>query len=319
MKYYLGIDLGGTNIAAGVVDESYTIIGKASIKTRLPRPANEICDDMAKAARMAAETAGIPLEDVQWVGIGSPGTANTSTGILEYSNNLDFHNLPMKAEMEKRLNKAVYIENDANAAAYGEAIAGAAKGKRNVIAITIGTGIGGGIIIDGKIYGGQYFAGAELGHMGIVYNGRACTCGRRGCLEAYASATGLKALTQEVMQEHKESVMWDLVQGNPENISGRTAFDAMRQNDEAGKLVVDQYIEYLGYGLANFVNIFQPEILVIGGGVCNEGETLLEPLRKYIDEHTMAISPEVNTKLMVAQLGNDAGIIGAAFLGQMQQ
>lgn len=319
MKYYIGIDLGGTNIAAGVVDEDYKIVGKASVKTNLPRPANEICDDMAKAARMAAESAGISVEDVEWVGIGSPGTANTDTGILEYSNNLDFHNLPLKAEMENRLGKDVYIENDANAAAYGEAIAGAAKGKQNVVAVTIGTGIGGGVIINGKIYGGQYFAGAELGHMGIVYNGRQCTCGRKGCMEAYASATGLKNLTKETMEKYPDSKMWELTDGTVEKVSGRTAFDAMRLGDKAGKEVVDTYIEYLGYGLANFVNIFQPEILVIGGGVCNEGEALIAPLRDYIDNHTMAIGPEVNTKLMVAKLGNDAGIIGAAFLGRIKK
>lgn len=318
MKYYVGIDLGGTNIAAGVVDEEYKIIGKASVKTNLPRPYGEICDDMARVVELALENAGICMKSVEWVGIGSPGTANTNTGILEYSNNLDFHNVPLKAEMEKRLNKSVFIENDANAAAYGESLAGAAKGKQNVVAITLGTGVGGGVIVNGKIYGGQYFAGAELGHMGIVHNGRQCTCGRKGCLEAYASATGLKNMTKEAMQENPNSKMWEIAGGELSNVGGRTAFDAMRLGDEAGKKVVDMYIEYLGYGLANLVNIFQPEILVIGGGVCNEGETLIAPLRDYIDNHTMAIGPEVNTKLMVAQLGNDAGIIGAAFLGRMQ-
>ncbi len=316
MKYYLGIDLGGTNIVAGVVDETYKILSKASIKTASPRPAVDIMDDMVKVSREACEKAGVPVEQLEWVGIGAPGTINRDTGYIEYSNNLQFDHVPLRQYIADRLGRPVFVDNDANAAAYGEALAGAAKGVKDAVAITLGTGVGGGIIIDGKIYSGFNFAGAELGHAVIEIGGRQCTCGRRGCLEAYASATGLINLTKEAMEANPNSKMWTLTGGTIDNVSGKTAFDAMREGDAAGKEVVDLYIKYLGCGLANYINIFQPEVLCIGGGICKEGETLLAPLREYINSENFLRDTTRRTRLCVAELGNDAGIIGAAFLGK---
>ncbi len=316
MKYYLGIDLGGTNIVAGVVDETYKILSKASIKTASPRPAVDIMDDMVKVSREACEKAGVPVEQLEWVGIGAPGTINRDTGYIEYSNNLQFDHVPLRQYIADRLGRPVFVDNDANAAAYGEALAGAAKGVKDAVAITLGTGVGGGIIIDGKIYSGFNFAGAELGHAVIEIGGRQCTCGRRGCLEAYASATGLINLTKEAMEANPNSKMWTLTGGTIDNVSGKTAFDAMREGDAAGKEVVDLYIKYLGCGLANYINIFQPEVLCIGGGICKEGETLLAPLREYINSENFLRDSTRRTRLCVAELGNDAGIIGAAFLGK---
>ena len=193
---YLGIDLGGTNIVAGVVNEDNQILAKASCKTNIPRPEEAICDDMAMVAREALKKAGLTMDDVPWVGIGCPGSVNQGTGIIEYSNNLGFHNWPLEKMMTDRMKKKIILENDANAAAYGEYVAGAAKDAKDAVAVTLGTGVGTGIIIDGKIYSGCNYAGAEMGHMVIVKDGRPCTCGSEGCWEAYASATGLIALTK---------------------------------------------------------------------------------------------------------------------------
>lgn len=314
---YLGIDVGGTNIAVGVVNENKEIIAKTSNKSPVPCTMDEFCDTMALTARQAMEKAGITLDDIPWVGIGCPGTVNRGTGIIEFTNNLHFSNWPLVKMMEERMGgKKVIIENDANAAAYGEFKAGALKGAQNAVAITLGTGIGSGIIIDGNIYTGNNYAAGEMGHMVIVYDGRQCNCGRKGCWERYASATGLIITTKEYMEKDKDSVMWELCDGDINKASGRTAFDAMRKGDASGKAVVDEFINYLGCGLVNVINTFQPDILCIGGGICNEGETLLAPVRAYIDKEQYAMNAKLKTKVCRAELGNDAGIIGAALLGE---
>ena len=315
MKYYIGIDLGGTNIKAGVVNENYEIVSKATTKTLLPRPAEEICADMAKVSMEAVEAAGLTLDDIESVGIGTPGTANSETGIIEYSNNLGFLNLPVVEIMQKHIDKPFYVENDANAAAYGEFLAGAAKGANDAVCITLGTGVGGGIIINGKIYSGFNFAGAEIGHTVVDPNGPECTCGRKGCFEVFSSATGLVRMTKEAMYEDKGSVMWQMNEEDGK-VSARTAFNAMRAGDRAGKAVVDKYIKYLAAGITNTINIFQPDILCIGGGVCNEGDPLLLPLKEIVAKEVYTKNSAKNTEIVIAKLGNDAGIIGAAFLGQ---
>lgn len=311
--YRIGIDLGGTNIAAGVVDDEYRILGTANYKTCLPRSAEEIVADMANAAKDAVESAGLTLEQISVVGVGAPGTCNADTGVVEYANNLGFENVPVRDMLCRLLDKKVILENDANAAALGEALAGSGKGVKSCVCITLGTGVGGGIILNGEIYSGFNYAGAELGHIVIVKNGEKCTCGREGCWEAYASATALIDQTRRAMQSHAESAMWKLA-GSLDKVDGRTAFDAMRLDDAAGKQVVDTYIEYIACGLVNIINIFQPEVLCIGGGICKEGETLLKPLRDYIERERYSKYCKQQTRLCTAVLGNAAGIIGAAFL-----
>lgn len=310
MKYYIGIDLGGTNIVAGVVDENYQILTKASVKTNLPRPEQEIAADMAAVARQAAEEAGLSLDQIEWVGVGTPGIANSATGIIEYSNNLGFCNTPMVQYLEEALGRPAFIENDANAAAYGEYVAGAAKGAKHAVCITLGTGVGGGIIIDGKIYCGSNFGGAEIGHTVIDVNGPMCSCGRKGCFEVFSSATGLIRMTKEALAAYPESAMKD-----EERITGRTAFNYMRAGDETAKQVVDDYIRYLAAGITNTINIFQPDVLCIGGGVCNEGDPLLLPMKEIVKKEVYTRNSPKNTEIVIAKLGNDAGIIGAAFLG----
>lgn len=317
MKHYLGIDLGGTNIVAGVVDAEHNIVCKHSVPTACPRPAQAIVDDMVRCARAAIAEAGLTEKDIEWIGVGTPGTADSEAGVVEFANNLDFHFVPLRDMIEEQIGLRVYLGNDANAAVYGEALAGCAKGVRNVVGITLGTGVGGGIIIDGKVYGGFNFAGAELGHMVIVYDGRPCTCGRKGCWEAYSSATGLINMTKEAMLAHRDSKMWELADGDLEKVNGRTSYDGMRAGDAAAIAVVDEYVAYLGCGLANIVNIFQPEVLFLGGGISKEGETLLAPLRTIIERETYCANPNRRTRLVRATLGGDAGLIGAAFLGNL--
>ena len=314
--YYLGIDLGGTNIAVGIVDENYQILARAKRRTKVPCEPDELCEQLALTALEALDNAKLTINDIPWIGIGTPGTINRDTGIVEFSNNLFLHNFPIRKLLEARLNKKVVVENDANAAAYGEYKAGALRGAKNGLAITLGTGIGSGIILDGKVYAGFNYAAGEMGHTVIAFNGRHCTCGRNGCWEAYASATGLIAQTKEAMEktESHDSPIWKLVDGDLANVSGRTAFDAMRAGDPVGKAVVDQYIAYLGCGIANCINTFQPDILCIGGGICNEGETLLKPLREYVTHEIYTINTAKNTVICKAALGNDAGIIGAALI-----
>lgn len=319
MKYYIGIDLGGTFVKAGVVDENYQIVAKAMVPSADAVGDPElVADRMVQCAREALEKAGLTMDDADSIGVGTPGSVEPETGSIVYANNLKFRNTPLRKYMEERTGKKIYVENDANVAAYGEVLAGAAKGYKDAIVVTLGTGVGGGIIIDGKIYAGFNHFGGELGHEVIVYNGRQCTCGRKGCLEAYASATGLINMTKEAMEAHKDSRMWE-VSRTLDEVNGKTAFDAMRLGDAAGKAVVDEYIGYLGCGLSNFVNVFQPEILLLGGGICKEGENLLAPLREIIARESYGIAGYAATKLGTCALGNDAGTIGAAFLWKIAE
>ena len=247
------------------------------------------------------------------IGIGCPGTCNQATGVVEYSNNLGFVNAPLRTDIESKFSVPTYLGNDADAAAYGEYCAGAAKGAGSAVVITLGTGVGSGIIIDGKIYSGSNFAGGEIGHTVIEVDGRPCTCGRKGCFEAYSSATGLVNTTREYAEKFPDSLMAELIK-NEGKVSARTAYIAMKQGDEAGKLVTDLYVKYLAVGITNVINIFQPDILCIGGGVCNEGDTLLVPLKKAVAEQVYSKRSAKNTEIVICSLGNDAGIIGAAML-----
>lgn len=312
--YRIGVDLGGTNIAVGVVDENLRIIGRGKKRTDAPRSAELIFADIAACIQIAVQDAGITMEQVASVGVGTPGSVNKADGLIEYANNLDFNKVPAKEMLEDLVGKPVYLENDANCAALGEAVVGAGKGEKNFVAITLGTGVGSGIIVDGKIVSGVNFAGGEMGHHVIEMDGVLCSCGRRGCWESYASARALVQQTKDAMRHAQDSKMWDLVCGDITAVSGRTAFDAMRAGDAAAKAVVDRYVRYVATGIINIVNVFQPAMICVGGGVGNEGENLLTPLRKHVDRERYSIYAKTQTRLIVAELGNDAGIFGAALL-----
>lgn len=317
--YTIGIDLGGTNIVASVVDDDYNIIGTSKTPTNSPRSADEIFDDIADVCEEAVKAAGLTMEDIDSVGMGTPGTVNQD-GVIEFANNLAFNNVPARTMLAKRINKPeekVFIENDANCAALGEAYAGCGNGAKDFVAVTLGTGVGSGVIIGGKIVNGVNYAGGECGHMVIVVDGEQCSCGRKGCWEAYASATALIRQTKKAMEEYPDSLVHKLAKEEGK-VSGRTAFDAMRLGDIAGIKVVDDYIKYVACGLINIVNALQPEIICIGGGICNEGETLMKPLRRFVQSERYSIHSKIQTKIVKAELGNDAGVIGAALLGKVK-
>ncbi len=317
--YRIGIDLGGTNIAAGLVNEKFEIVAKESTPTLVGRPNIEIVRDIAALANKLCADAGIPLSEVASLGIASPGIVDDATGCVVYANNLDFRDFPILPELHKLLAIAeMHIENDANAAAWGEAIAGAAKGSKSSVMITLGTGVGGGIVDNGKVYKGFNNAAGELGHIVIRVDGRPCTCGRHGCWEAYSSATGLINMTKEKIEEcrqtGRETVMTRLV-AEKGKVNGRTAFDGKRLGDAAACEVVDEYIKYLASGLASMINIFQPEVLSIGGGISNEGQYLLDLVIPQVRKQQYGTGLVPMTDIRIAQLRNDAGIIGAAVLG----
>lgn len=317
--YRIGVDLGGTNIAVGLVNEKFEIVSKKSTPTLAERPNEEIVADIAALCRAVCADAGISASEVESVGIASPGLVDQESGMVVYSNNLGMQKFPMIPLLREQIDVAnIYLENDANAAAWGEVVAGAAKGCRNAIMVTLGTGVGGGIIADGKIYKGFNSAGGELGHTVICVDGRPCTCGRRGCWETYSSATGLIKTTNEKLKECEKAgrptKMTDLV-AEKGRVTGRTAFDAMRAGDAAGAEVVDEYIKYLAAGLANMINIFQPNIILIGGGISNEGQPLIDRLAPEVKKQTYGSAYAPNSAIRIAALKNDAGIIGAAALG----
>lgn len=315
--YSLGIDLGGTNIVASMVDDQFNIITTAKTKTNAPRPANDIFDDVEKVCREAVREAKLTMSDLVAVGMGSPGTCNAD-GVIEFANNLAFNNVPAREMLRERLGvDNVFVENDANCAALGEAFAGCGNGSKNFVAVTLGTGVGSGIILDGKIVNGVNYAGGECGHMVIMVDGEQCSCGRKGCWEAYASATALIRQTKRAMDDYPDSIMHRLAEEEG-GVNGKTAFDAMRLGDIAGIEVVNNYIKYVSCGLINLVNALQPEIICIGGGICNEGDTLMEPLRRYVQAERYSIHSKIQTKIVKAQLGNNAGIIGAALLYQVK-
>lgn len=312
MAYYIGIDIGGTNIACGIVDDNYEIVARSKVKTNAPRPYAEILEDIKNAVRLACNELHIAPSEADAIGIGCPGTCN-SDGVVEYSNNLGFVNVPLRNDIESEFGVKTYLDNDANAAAFGEYLAGAAKGARNAVAITLGTGVGAGIIIDGRIYSGSNCAGGEIGHTVLVVDGRQCTCGRKGCFETYSSATGLIRTTREAAEANPASIVAKLIEEDG-RVSARTAYNALKRGCPVGKEVTDAYVKYLAAGIANTINIFQPDVLCIGGGVCNEGDTLLVPLKKAVAEQVYTKNSTKNTEIVVCSLGNDAGIIGAALL-----
>lgn len=306
---YLGIDLGGTNIAAGLVTESGVIKKSVSTPTVANRPFNEIVRDMAKLCRGILDITGTDIKDIKSIGIGNPGTIDNKNGVIIYSNNLGWENAHIREEMQKHFDIPVNIENDANAAAYGE-YSLYAKDVDNFLFITLGTGVGGGIIIDKKIYRGFNGAGAELGHFTLMHNGIECTCGKKGCWESYGSVTALIRQTSDAIMYNPNSIMAKTYIDAGE-INGRTAFDAAKAGDSVAQEVVDNYIAYVADGICSMVNIFEPEVLLIGGGISKEGNYLLDPIKEYCEKNYFCKNIR-QTKLGIAKLGNDAGIIGAA-------
>ncbi len=304
IKYYIGIDIGGTNIKTGVIDENGAIISEHSIPTGAHRQQEEVLNDIILSVKASIHGANVNPEDIAGAGMGTPGMIDIEKGIVIYNNNLGWRNFAVSSEMSKALGMKVRLENDADAAALGEVIAGSAKGAKSAMIITLGTGVGSGYVVNGKIV-----QGCEFGHMVIDYGGRECTCGRKGCFESYCSATGLINMTKELISKNPDSIL-SLTAKKEGTVSGRTVFDAAVKGDSEASELIDKYISYLACGLVNIVNGLQPEVISLGGGIAKQGERLLTPLRKKV--HTEIYEGIKFPKIVTCTLGYKAGLIGAA-------
>ena len=306
--YQIGIDIGGTSVKAGLVKEG-RILSWKSVETDVDAGADKVIADIAGLVNALKDDAGDKV--ITGVGIGCPGAVNSCSGVGDQAYNLKWEYVPLGEKMQRLTGYPTRVCNDANAAALGEAKYGAGKTYKSSVFITIGTGIGSGIIIDGRLFEGNQSKGAEIGHVVIKSGGEPCTCGRRGCFEAYSSATALIRDTKRAMLKNKTSKLWEVCP-DIDNVSGKTVFDAMLMDDRAAKRVFKNYITMLGEGLVNIVNALRPEAIILGGGVCAQGDVLLTPLKKYVAQYAFGDGPHVG--IHTATLKNDAGIIGAAAL-----
>ena len=310
-KYYVGIDLGGTFIKGGIVDALGNILVEDKTPTESEGGAGRVATNIANLVKSLMKKLGLEAGDVEGIGMGVPGMIDSKAGNVIYSNNLRWKDFRISEEVTAQTGLQVKIANDANVAALGEAKFGAAKGVENMVMLTLGTGVGGGIVADGQLLEGNKSAGAELGHAVIVAGGEQCTCGRKGCLEAYASATALIRDTKRAMEANKDSKMWEI--GSLDKVTGKTAFD-YKDVDPYAKAVVEGYIEKLGCGITNVANIFRPQVVLLGGGVCAQGAVLTNPLQAILDRDIFAGDLGPGVEIRIAQLGNSAGILGAAAL-----
>lgn len=306
--YYVGVDIGGTTIKTGIVDEKGNIIKKSGIETKATREYHHVLRDLAD--HINELTKGI---EYKGIGIGCPGAIN-SKGVVEYANNLYWKNVPLAEYISTHTSKPCKVSNDANVAALGEVKFGAGQEYSDAIFITLGTGVGAGFVIDGKLFEGFNSMGAEGGHIVIRQDGIQCTCGRKGCLESYASATALIRETLYAMMIDKNSKMWQECDNDLNKVDGRTSFEAAKKGDKTAQCVVEEYARALAEGAVNFINIFRSQAIILGGGISAQGEYLAQKVQKYIDEYRYGGKNSLYTKVVVAKLGNDAGILGAASL-----
>ena len=310
-KYYVGIDLGGTFIKGGIVDDLGNVIYQDKVPTEAEGGQDVVAANIAALANSLIERCGLSKDDLEGIGMGVPGMIDSERGIVISSNNLNWHDFNIAEAVSSKTGLKVKIANDANVATLAEVKFGAARNRRNVIMLTLGTGVGGGIVANGQLIEGNLSVGAELGHSVIAMGGERCTCGRRGCLEAYASATALIRDTKRAMQTHPDSKMWEI--GSLDAVTGKTAFD-YKNSDKYAKEVVDNYIGALATGITNFGNIFRPEVVLLGGGVCAQGDELIKPLQELVNREIFAGDAGPEVKVLIATLGNTAGTLGAASL-----
>lgn len=307
--YRIGIDLGGTNIAVGIVDEQHHILEEISVPTGATRPYVDVIADMISAVEQVLSAAKLTAADCASIGIGSPGNCDSDRGVVVRAYNLGWFNVPICEMLQRHFGIPVRISNDANVAALAETVAGAALDCRNMVLITLGTGVGGGIIIDGKIYAGMRTAGAEMGHSLLVLDGEPCSCGRNGCWEAYASVTALIRQGKQAAAEHPESLL-----AGVKDMMGIDIFCCADRGDAIAQQVIDRWCDYVAAGLTDIVNTLAPEKILIGGGISKQGERILQPIRRYVAGHCFGQHEGAIPEIQCAMLGNDAGIIGAAAL-----
>lgn len=312
----IGVDIGGMSIKCGFVDEEGVITHRFSFPIDKKKDQDGIIEELIEAIENAIQASGFPKTSFAGVGIGCPGSINSAKGTCDYSNNLGWSHLEVCQKITSKTHLKCQMANDANCAVLGEVLFGSGKGYRNLVMLTLGTGVGSGLYLNGELYEGNEGKGAELGHSLLVMDGRECTCGRKGCLEAYCSATALMADTKVAMKANPASLMWAMCQNDITKVGGRTAFECAAKGDKAAQGVVDQYIHFLGEGLLSIINIFRPDAIALGGGLSGQKETLINPLVAYLEKQNYGFggvnSPKV--KLFASSLGNDAGILGAAAL-----
>lgn len=311
---YIGVDLGGTNIVVGLIDQEGKIIKSISRPTIKERGVEPIFDDIFDMCNEIINEFKLDNTSLKGIGIGIPGIIDDKNGVIVYSNNIKIDNFNVREYAKGKIDYEIRMANDADSAALGEVVAGSAKGCSDAIVVTLGTGVGGGIIIGGKIFSGFYPGGAEVGHQIIEVNGRQCSCGNKGCFEAYSSASALILAAQKKAESNKDSLLYKLVEGNLENMTAKIPFDADQAGDKAGHEVIEEYLDHLAVGVSNLINVFKPEAILLGGGVCKQGENLTVPLKERINK--LAYGGELVTEIKIASLGNDAGLIGAAMLNR---
>lgn len=316
MEYVIGIDLGGMSAKGGLFTLSGELLCEERMKTCSNDGFERTAELLAELSRVLTEKAGVSYADILAIGVGAPGVVDSRRGVVLRWSNFNWQNAPLAEKLSALTGKKTYIANDANVAALGEAKFGATSQYQSSILLTIGTGVGGGMVFDGKLIEGYQSAGAELGHITIREGGLPCACGRKGCYEKYASASALVLQTRHAMVENLDSKMWGIAEGKIENVNGRTAFLAARQGDTVAQCVVEQFVGYLSEGIADFVNILRPEAIVLGGGIAGEGEALFEPLRKAVNARSYVAMDIVPLKIVGAKLGNKAGIYGAYALAR---
>lgn len=317
---YIGVDIGATNLKAGLISEEGKILSTRKMKVaEVADPAKLAWTIYAFCCDMCEET-GCTLEEVASVGVGCPGAVEIHSGSILFTCNLPLRNVPLRRLFHQLSPLPLYLENDANCAALAEYFLGAGRGSKRFVTVTLGTGIGGGIIHNSKIFHGSNGMAGEVGHMCIDRSGEDCPCGRKGCWERYASASALKRLTTRYLEENPGSILSQVVAENGNHVSGQSAFIAARAGCPVGKAVCEEYLDVLATGIINLVNIFQPDTLAIGGGVSNEEDSqLLLPLRQRVEQQSLPCQPEKRTRIVKAELGTDAGMLGAALLGKKKR
>lgn len=310
---YIGIDIGGMSIKGGLVDADGRIISKKTVTTQPDKPGEEIVADIAALIESIMSDGGLSASDIAGVGIGSPGSVYDDKGEIRYSCNINFRNTPIVKILQKLTAiKNIKVSNDANCAALAETVFGAGKGAKNTVMITLGTGVGTGIVVDGRLLTGNKSAGAEGGHIQLNMGGPVCGCGKKGHFEAYASASALIKQTEAAVAKHPESLLAQLAE--KDGIDGKTVFIAAECGDKTAIATVKRYLKYVGEGLVCFANIFYPEVMIIGGGISNEGDSIIKPLQRFVSRNVYGAQYNPKIKVVAATLKNDAGIIGAAAL-----
>lgn len=308
--YTIGVDLGGTNIAVGLVDEKHQIVARLSTPTNADRPYDEIVDDIALTINKLVSENNVSMDAIKYIGLGAPGVLDNEKGTITDNSNIHWENYPIRQKLQKHIDKPIFLGNDANVATWAEYINGCGKDTQNFVMLTLGTGVGGGMVFNGKLFTGSHSIGAEIGHFIFKAGGNKCGCGNQGCIEAYCSATALIKMALKDLEEHTDSVI-----AKAEKVSAKTVIEAAKVGDEYGVKLFEEYTDNLAQVLAGIINFLDPDIIALGGGVANAGEFLLEPVREKMLKYTV-FTDLVQTKILQAEMGNDAGIIGAASLGE---